>query len=57
MEWPINAGGKKKPINDATAVACSDQVDVIGISGGVLGGNPGDQLQDKADVISLYTDM
>ena len=57
VEWPINAGGKKKPINDATAVACSDQVDVIGISGGVLGGNPGDQLQDKADVISLYAGM
>ena len=44
VEWPINAGGKEKPINDATTVACSDQVDVIGISGGVLGGNPGDQL-------------
>ena len=57
MEWPINAGGKEKLINDATTVACSDQVDVIGISGGVLGGNPGDQLQDKADVISLYAGM
>ena len=57
MEWPINAGGKKKPINDATAVACSDQVDVIGISGGVLGDNPRDQLQNKADVISLCTGM
>ena len=57
VEWPVNAGGKEKPINDATTVACSDQVDVIGISGGVLGGNPGDQLQDKADVISLYAGM
>ena len=53
VEWPVNAGGKEKPIDNTTAVASSDQVDVICVSGWVLRGYPGDQLQDEADVVGL----
>ena len=48
VEWPVNTGGKEKPIDNTTAVASSDQVDVV-----CVGGYPGDQLQDEADVVGL----
>ena len=35
VEWPVNAGGKEKPIDNTTAVASSDQVDVVCV--GVVG--------------------
>ena len=53
VEWPVNAGGKEKPIDNTTAVASSDQVDVVCVGGRVLRGYPGDQLQDEADVVGL----
>ena len=53
VEWPVNAGGKEKPIDNTTAVASSNQVDVVCIGGWVLRGYPGDQLQDEADVVGL----
>ena len=53
MEWPINASGNEKPVDDGGAIARSDQVDVVRVGGRVVLRHPRDQLQDEADVVGL----
>ena len=58
MEWPVNASGDEKPVDDGGAIARSDQVDVVRVGGRVVLRHPRDQLQDEADVVSLgYKDI
>ena len=58
MEWPINASGNEKPVDDGGAIARSDQVDVVCVGGWVVFRHPRDQLQDEADVVGLgYKDI
>ena len=53
MEWPVNASGNEKPVDDGGAIARSDQVDVVRVGGRVVLRHPRDQLQDEADVVGL----
>ena len=53
MEWPINASGNEKPVDDGGAIARSDQVDIVRVGGRVVLRHPPDQLQDEADVVGL----
>ena len=53
MEWPINASGNEKPVDDGGAIARPDQVDVVRVGGRVVLRHPRDQLQDEADVVGL----
>ena len=58
MEWPVNASGDEKPVDDGGAIAGSDQVDVVCVGGRVVLRHPRDQLQDEADVVGLgYKDI
>ena len=58
MEWPVNASGDEKPVDDGGAIARSDQVDVVRVGGRVVLRHPRDQLQDEADVVGLgFKDM
>ena len=58
VEWPVNASGDEKPVDDGGAIARADQVDVVRVGGRVVLRHPRDQLQDEADVVSLgYKDI
>ena len=58
MEWPVNASGDEKPVDDGGAIARADQVDVVRVGGRVVLRHPRDQLQDEADVVGLgYKDI
>jgi len=58
VEWPVNASGNEKPVDDGGAIAGPDQVDVVRVGGRVILRHPRDQLQDEADVVGLeFKDM